>query len=247
MAGLILNPGKTFDIHDFYAVQERENLEIYQRHSRVFGIENAISTAIQNPVTGLLEVMSLYRRDPKAKFSLKERSVKQFIFPLLIETWHQNQIQYLAHRFGSGTGESLAICDHNACIHHAESGFVDLLKSQWPEWSGPEFPEPVKAWLKELESKPLRKKNISFSRADFNDVILVKAYRLGSTALLTKREEQIATIFADGLTYKGIAHELNISPFTVRSHLESIYKKLDVSSKVGLLQALKNNRTKMRF
>lgn len=238
LAGLIANPGVTFDVYDFYTRQERKNLEAYQQHSKLFGIENAISTAIPNPDTGLLEVMSLYRRDPEKNFSPDEQKAKQFVFPLMIETWHHNQIQHLGNLSQNSIAGSLAICDRKAWIHHAEPRFIDLLKSQWPGWSGPEVPEPVKTWLEGVETKTLKEKKIVFSRMDLNDMILIQANLIGSMALLTEREEQVAEFFAGGLTYKGIARELSLSPFTVRRHIESIYKKLEVSSKVELFQML---------
>ncbi len=240
LAGLIANPGETFDVYDFYTRLEREGFETYQRHSKLFGIENAISTAIPNPDTGLLEVMSLYRRDPGEKFSRDERRAKKFVFPLVIEAWHHNQIQHLVNLSGNRIGDSLAICDGKAWIHHAEPKFVDLLKGQWPGWSGPEFPEPVKIWLEGMETKSLKVKKIAFSRMDLNDLILVKAHSRDAAVSLTKREEQVADFFAGGMTYKKIAHELCISPFTVRHHLESIYRKLAVTNKVALFQILNN-------
>ncbi len=243
LAGLIANPGVTFDVYDFYTRQERETLETYQQHSRLFGIENAISTVIPNPDTGLLEVMSLYRSDPERKFSPDERGAKEFVFPLVIEAWHLNQIQHLGNLRGNAFSDSFAICDGKAWIHHAESGFVDLLKGQWPEWSGPEFPEPVKLWLEGMETKSLKVKKIAFNRRDLNDLILVSAHSTSAAVSLTKREEQIAEIFAGGLTYKAIARELGISPFTVRRHIESIYRKMAVSSKAALFQALNNSNS----
>jgi DNA-binding NarL/FixJ family response regulator len=45
---------------------------------------------------------------------------------------------------------------------------------------------------------------------------------------LTPREEQVLAALADGLSYKQIAGELGISIDTVRSHIRSLYRKLDV-------------------
>lgn len=55
---------------------------------------------------------------------------------------------------------------------------------------------------------------------------------------LTKREEQVARAFADGLTHKEIAERLFIAPATVRTHLSTIYRKLEVGSKIELLKRL---------
>ncbi|WP_299744617.1 GAF domain-containing protein [uncultured Tateyamaria sp.] len=55
---------------------------------------------------------------------------------------------------------------------------------------------------------------------------------------LSKREAEVAAAYADGASYKIIARELGISPTTVRSHLRTVYGKLNVTSKIALAQAL---------
>lgn len=48
---------------------------------------------------------------------------------------------------------------------------------------------------------------------------------------LTLREEEVLKSLARGSRYKEIAHELAISPHTVRAHIHSVYEKLHVRSK----------------
>jgi DNA-binding CsgD family transcriptional regulator len=55
---------------------------------------------------------------------------------------------------------------------------------------------------------------------------------------LTRREAQILTALAQGLTNGGIAASLAISARTVESHLEAIYDKLGVSSRGAALALL---------
>ncbi|WP_299295858.1 GAF domain-containing protein [uncultured Tateyamaria sp.] len=55
---------------------------------------------------------------------------------------------------------------------------------------------------------------------------------------LSKREAEVAAAYADGASYKVIARDLGISPTTVRSHLRTVYGKLNVTSKIALAQAL---------
>ena len=55
---------------------------------------------------------------------------------------------------------------------------------------------------------------------------------------LSKRELEVATAYADGASYKEIARDLGISPTTVRSHLRTVYSKLNVTSKIALAQML---------
>ena len=71
-----------------------------------------------------------------------------------------------------------------------------------------------------------------------NDLTLLQAKNRGAMGLLTAREEQVAASFAAGLTYKEIAAELAVAPSTVRRHLESVYRKLDVCNKLELFQVL---------
>ncbi|SHK14642.1 TolB amino-terminal domain-containing protein [Shimia gijangensis] len=55
---------------------------------------------------------------------------------------------------------------------------------------------------------------------------------------LSPRELQIAQSYAGGATYQKIADTLSIAPSTVRTHLATIYRKLGVSSKLELRDAL---------
>jgi len=56
--------------------------------------------------------------------------------------------------------------------------------------------------------------------------------------LLSERERMIAERYAKGETYKEIATALYIAPATVRNHLASIYRKLNVTSKPELISTL---------
>lgn len=48
---------------------------------------------------------------------------------------------------------------------------------------------------------------------------------------LSDREREILTLIADGLTNAGIAARLSLSPRTVRNHVYSLYRKLQVHSR----------------
>jgi DNA-binding CsgD family transcriptional regulator len=58
---------------------------------------------------------------------------------------------------------------------------------------------------------------------------------------LTQKEKEILGHSINGLTNKEIASSLNISPGTVNTHLDSIYRKLGVSNRIeASFVALKN-------
>jgi LuxR family maltose regulon positive regulatory protein len=54
---------------------------------------------------------------------------------------------------------------------------------------------------------------------------------------LSHRERQVLDLVARGLSNKEIAHELRISPSTVKNHLRQLYDKLDVTSRIDALRA----------
>ena len=60
-------------------------------------------------------------------------------------------------------------------------------------------------------------------------------------AELTDREREIARLVAEGHRNKEIAQALAITEGTVKVHLGNIYKKLDVTSRVGLVLHSKQN------
>ncbi len=58
---------------------------------------------------------------------------------------------------------------------------------------------------------------------------------------LTRREKEVLEQLVLGLTYQEIANYMHISPLTVRSHMENLYRKLSVHNKAGAIGiALKN-------
>lgn len=57
---------------------------------------------------------------------------------------------------------------------------------------------------------------------------------------LTDREREILEQLAKGLIYKEIAHNVNLSPETVRKHVYNIYLKLHVSNRVEAVNRFYN-------
>lgn len=58
---------------------------------------------------------------------------------------------------------------------------------------------------------------------------------------LTKREVEVLEQLSKGLSYTVIADNLILSPSTVRKHIENIYKKLQVHSKMEAVQKARNH------
>ncbi|MFC3616089.1 LuxR C-terminal-related transcriptional regulator [Lutimaribacter marinistellae] len=69
---------------------------------------------------------------------------------------------------------------------------------------------------------------------------------MSEPADLSQRELQIAQSYAGGATYQKIADTLCIAPSTVRTHLATIYRKLEVSSKHELMTHLNGEASQPR-
>ena len=76
-------------------------------------------------------------------------------------------------------------------------------------------------------------RNPDFSTSKQEDVDEIK---------LTKRETEILVQLSKGLNYNSISDNLIISPSTVRKHIENIYKKLQVHSKMEAVMKAKQRK-----
>lgn len=68
-----------------------------------------------------------------------------------------------------------------------------------------------------------------------NPVLLTKETSVDDVQLTT-REIEVLEQLSKGLTYHLIAENLILSPYTIRKHIENIYRKLQVHSKIEAIQ-----------
>ncbi|MEM7040706.1 MAG: response regulator transcription factor, partial [Bacteroidota bacterium] len=70
--------------------------------------------------------------------------------------------------------------------------------------------------------------------------LVVNSFKKPKTSNLTAREQEVLDQLCQGKSYKGIADALFVSQDTIRSHIKSIYKKLEVNSKSeAVIKAIK--------
>ena len=66
-------------------------------------------------------------------------------------------------------------------------------------------------------------------------------YKQTNQKTLSEREVEIIKLFAEGLSYKEIANQLNLSTKTIESHKNNILQKLELSTTIDLVKyAIKN-------
>ncbi len=206
------------------------------------GIREALCTLLMNPTLNLTTFLSLYRRGPGARpFSEAERQLKQLVVPHLWAAWASNWISQLAaaHEHSLSTRVTLAVVDQKGVLHAAEARFSELMRLEWPDWTGPELPPALRAPLPVEGVIELEVLHARLVRA--SGLHLVELRRRSPLDRLTARELLIAERFGSGESYKEIAAALPVAPATVRAHLRTIYSKLDISDKTELTALLSSH------
>ncbi len=57
---------------------------------------------------------------------------------------------------------------------------------------------------------------------------------INDSVRMTKRERQVIELIADGSTNKEIAQKLNLSTYTIKSHVHNILEKLALNTRVQI-------------
>ncbi|MDH1629652.1 helix-turn-helix transcriptional regulator [Pseudomonas mosselii] len=187
-----------------------------------------------DPQTRLSVHLTLYRAHGAASFTAHERLLLDHLMPHLVAAEGANQIRALValrEALDGANTLSLAVCDRQGTLHHAERGFVERLLLEWPRWSGPHLPP-------EVSPASYRGQHLQLDATAVGDLFLLAARPRSALAQLSAREADVAERFGGGGTYKQIARELGVAPNTVRHHIRSIYSKLGVNSKAGITQLL---------
>jgi DNA-binding NarL/FixJ family response regulator len=70
---------------------------------------------------------------------------------------------------------------------------------------------------------------------------------VGGSKLLTKREEGVVGLIAEGLTNRAISHQLQLSEHTVRNYLFRIFNKLGTSNRLELALYVNNQKELRRI
>ena len=74
-----------------------------------------------------------------------------------------------------------------------------------------------------------------------SEVPSLRVLNANGERLLTRREEQVVALVAEGLGNRQIARELNLSEHTIKKYLFRIFEKLGISSRVELVLYAVNN------
>jgi len=96
------------------------------------------------------------------------------------------------------------------------------------------FIKAIRKVARGLKVLPPKLTGAVFSQIAVNNNTNSKSTELSQQVKMTKREQEVIKLIADGLTNKEIAQDLNISAYTVKSHVHNILKKLSIHTRVHI-------------
>jgi len=114
----------------------------------------------------------------------------------------------------------------------------------WPDWSGDRLPEHLRNLIPMPGEHLLVDRQLivncglapDISHMDLHRLTL---RRLTKFDLLTRREQEVAGLLANGNSHKEAARILGVAPATVRNQTQSIYSKMGVTSRAELALEVK--------
>jgi DNA-binding CsgD family transcriptional regulator len=187
-----------------------------------------------DPVTRLVSSLTLVRKETSPAFREEVRRLKERLTPHLVEAQAANMLHQVEWRAGAPFPYAAAIADEGGLLEFVSSGFAPLIRREWPDWLGPRLPNIL---LAPRAPALLALKEITLLTERVGPSLWLHARRRMAIDALSAREAEVAHLSALGRANKEIGQRLSLSPFTVRNHLESVYRNLGLSrrSELGAL------------
>lgn len=203
---------------------------IRKQHLNILGMANAYGHA------GLTGAISLRRADSAWHFTEHEEAVAQMLLPHVWEAIRINRALAAAQvqRVAGEPLQGLCVCDDAGIVLFQDVAFERLRTSLFGDPHHFRLPLPLStAFISEGRSD-WEQGRLAFSCRRVAHLRFVSVVPSAGLNALTQRERQIARFFGTGLTHAEIAEELAIAGSTVRRHLESVYRKLNIRTKADL-------------
>lgn len=212
-----------------------------QSYLRRYQHEHALITACPIRETDTVQALSLYGAYENKRFSEQQRQLVQLVFPHLLEAMQINYALHIEREKSAGAGRAwaAAICDESGCFRFVEAKFAELLKAEWPNGNGRSVPAVLLAAVSDGAARLAGRYAVFVWRIS-RELMFIKARKRLPVDALSARELTVAQHVAAGWIHKEIARALNISPATVRNHVQAIHERIGVHNNAELVAQLKD-------
>ncbi|MDK2125222.1 response regulator transcription factor [Parachitinimonas caeni] len=127
-----------------------------------------------------------------------------------------------------------AICDANGHSRYIEHGFEALIHAEWPNMANGWPIDKIASFLHAAEETFVGNA-VMLAKRNIEGCWFIWARGKLPIDSLTPRELTVVEAMAEGLSHKEIAQRLDLSPATVRSHIQRIHEKLNVKTNAELI------------
>lgn len=235
-AALVASPGVSINMSDLITRERFVRTPMYRAIGRRFKVEWSLGTLQIEPVSSLYEFMTLWRHDPERPFVEAERQAKELLMPHVVETHRAVRLRHFLKTPTPHNNRIWALVDKRGFLREMSPAFIAYLREDWPGWNGNKLPEPLSSSIQ--TGQPVRAASVRFEVTPCGQFYYILGKPDGALEQLSARQREIATRYARGDTYSGIAASLSLSPTTVRNHIAHCFRKLGVSNKLELARRL---------
>jgi DNA-binding CsgD family transcriptional regulator len=230
-------PGKTVKLTDLSSRADFEASRVYP-FAKKWGVQQVLSTCWLEPVSGLIGVLSLWRKSPKKPFTEAERSGVESLVPHLAEAHRICRITYM-RRANTNThlqSHAIALCNSRGALIEVEPGFYELIQQEWTDWQGMTLPRALLPTI--TRQKAFKGRSVVVTASPLGNMVRIVIRPSSVLDGLGKRQMDIALRYARGENYRDIAQALNLAESTVRNHIAHIFNKCQVNNKIRLAQLI---------
>lgn len=208
------------------------------RYCRKYETAHSLTFVSRQTPNGQVPIVGLWRAGRRNAYRPQHGDAVTMVMPHIFQAMEINRrLAVPPHPGAHGSTTALASLDGH--LYFVDPEAIRLLQLEWKEWSPPLLPRALIDSLRQNREEVFAGEAISM-RASIqgNMICLVIAARAHQKMGLTAAEFRAARLAADGLRYKDIARQLDLSPATVRNQLHAVYGKLGVSNKTALAAVL---------
>lgn len=185
-----------------------------------------------------MTVIILIRSTPGQRFTDSELSMLESLAVCVAEALAINRSIALIRSRGLGIGElPVAVADADGALVQTTPAFVRLF---WPD-STPrtnQLPSDCISAIRRGDAWILPDGMYALHGVEEHPGWLLRIRAVSRLDSLSRREREVALLYAQGANHKLIASRLGLAPATVRNHLSRVYDKLGVSHRVELMAAI---------
>lgn len=204
--------------------------------SRRHSLYHVMALTVELPGSGLMFFISLYRDEASPAFDDGESVLFAEFSTHLLHHW-RSRVQGLLLGAAPQSSDAFALADAQGNLLYLGGRLASVIHKACPGWDGSTLPAEIATALSAAPSA-MALGGHGLTLQPCGELVALALDRGGRPSGLPPRERSVATLYAQGHSYKVIARLLGLSPATVRTYLRNAYLQLGVRNKIELGSAL---------